>query len=547
MKRKEITLFKAPIKTSQLFVRCCISAGITSIKRTVSHPAVLFGFIPLLLITGYISAYVVDSPASIAFNAFDANRDGLVDIDEVLEFYKNTELGGTAKASRDAVTKSFGSVPKGRESFTLWWEGDHDDPLRHPSRFHHGLWREVEYFLADLIWWLGLGILSSVGLGTGMHSGLLFLFPHIYLTCAAAASCKNLSFWTYPTNIFYGPRDRTFHCVGEEQSYNLMWQVLKVAPWCIIWGTGTAIGEIPPYALSYASAMKGGRAEELEEVSQFDVVNRMKNWMLDKITTYGFWAILLLAAWPNMAFDLCGMACGQFLMPFWTFFGATFIGKALIKVNLQAIFFVVLFTGSNVENIVRKVGAMFSMLPLIRTPIEVGVEKAVLAISDARLKIAARARGDITEEQEHQGNVLMMFMQWAVVIMVGWFAKSIVETFAQGYQEEIDKAHLQHIEPVLRNEALTVEEKEEVLGRLHLGSSHGISASAMMFPFSIAFFVAGAVLSNTFYTTIGVLCAVQTVVFSVVADPQKEREEGLLSSLSLRLGCLAIALSALAI
>jgi hypothetical protein len=28
-------------------------------------------------------------------------------------------------------------------------------------------------------WWLGLGVLSSIGLGTGMHSGLLFLFPHM--------------------------------------------------------------------------------------------------------------------------------------------------------------------------------------------------------------------------------------------------------------------------------------------------------------------------------------------------------------------------------
>lgn len=28
-------------------------------------------------------------------------------------------------------------------------------------------------------WWISLGVLSSIGLGTGMHSGLLFLFPHM--------------------------------------------------------------------------------------------------------------------------------------------------------------------------------------------------------------------------------------------------------------------------------------------------------------------------------------------------------------------------------
>lgn len=39
-----------------------------------------------------------------------------------------------------------------------------------------------------------------------------------------------------------------------------------------------------------------------------------------------------MSAYPNAFFDLCGMCCGHFNMPFWTFFGAVFIGKALIKV-----------------------------------------------------------------------------------------------------------------------------------------------------------------------------------------------------------------------
>jgi hypothetical protein len=32
-------------------------------------------------------------------------------------------------------------------------------------------------------------------------------------------------------------------------------------------------------------------------------------------------------------FDVAGLACGHFGMSFWTFFGAVFIGKALIKVK----------------------------------------------------------------------------------------------------------------------------------------------------------------------------------------------------------------------
>jgi hypothetical protein len=50
---------------------------------------------------------------------------------------------------------------------------------------------------------------------------------------------------------------------------------------------------------------------------------------------HGFWGIFLLAAWPNALFDLCGICCGHFLMPFWQFFGATLMGKALVKVTFS--------------------------------------------------------------------------------------------------------------------------------------------------------------------------------------------------------------------
>lgn len=38
---------------------------------------------------------------------------------------------------------------------------------------------EAEEAALFALWWVGLGVLSSVGLGTGVHSGLLFLFPHM--------------------------------------------------------------------------------------------------------------------------------------------------------------------------------------------------------------------------------------------------------------------------------------------------------------------------------------------------------------------------------
>ena len=66
-------------------------------------------------------------------------------------------------------------------------------------------------------------------------------------------------------------------------------------------------------------------------------------WTINFTKRTGFPGILLLASWPNMFFDLCGMACGWLEMPFWTFFGATLLGKGFIKVSLQAVFFIAVF------------------------------------------------------------------------------------------------------------------------------------------------------------------------------------------------------------
>lgn len=73
------------------------------------------------------------------------------------------------------------------------------------------------------------------------------------------------------------------------------------------------------------------------------IVAAMQAWMMRVIQQHGFYGILLLASWPNAAFDLCGICCGAFMMPFWEFFAATLIGKGVIKVSGQSLFFVALF------------------------------------------------------------------------------------------------------------------------------------------------------------------------------------------------------------
>ena len=120
-----------------------------------------------------------------------------------------------------------------------------------------------------------------------------------------------------------------------------MWQIfLKTLPAAFLWGVGTAIGEIPPYATSLAATVAGDIDEEVEEyldlqkqsedvkagkAKKLDPLTETKIWMTDFARKYGFWGVFLMSAWPNALFDLCGICCGAMKMPFWDFFGALFL------------------------------------------------------------------------------------------------------------------------------------------------------------------------------------------------------------------------------
>lgn len=67
-------------------------------------------------------------------------------------------------------------------------------------------------------------------------------------------------------------------------------------------------------------------------------------------------AVVVLLQIPNPLFDLAGITCGHFLVPFWTFFGATLIGKAVIKMHIQQIFVILTFSEHHVETMIKLIG-----------------------------------------------------------------------------------------------------------------------------------------------------------------------------------------------
>lgn len=90
-------------------------------------------------------------------------------------------------------------------------------------------------------------------------------------------------------------------------------------------------------------------SEEIEEVlqlkrkSNLTLMERAKIVIYDNMEKYGFWTILACASIPNPLFDLAGITCGHFRIPFRTFFTATFVGKAIIKVHIQMLFVIAIF------------------------------------------------------------------------------------------------------------------------------------------------------------------------------------------------------------
>lgn len=109
-----------------------------------------------------------------------------------------------------------------------------------------------------------------------------------------------------------------------------------------LWGLGTAIGELPPYFVSRAASLAGKKQEEIEELAQetqkstneLPLIERAKVWLYKNLKNHAFIVVTLFASIPNPLFDLAGLICGQFLVPFGVFFGATFLGKAVFKVSI---------------------------------------------------------------------------------------------------------------------------------------------------------------------------------------------------------------------
>ncbi|KAK3819723.1 MAG: hypothetical protein J3Q66DRAFT_399178 [Benniella sp.] len=308
---------------------------------------------------------------------------------------------------------------------------------------HQPLLKHAE---SGLIWygyWTLLGIASSVGLGTGLHTFILFLGPHIAEVTLNAHKCGNTQFDVRG--------DHRFVCKSPDQEALTLtlYAIFRAVQWeSFFWGFGTAIGELPPYFVARAAALSGNRNEELAAIEDLlkkkpDSVSYKERILLmvhEGMKRLGFFGIFLCASIPNPLFDLAGITCGHFLIPFSTFFGATFLGKAVVKSSIQSLFVIFMFSA---DTLAAFMGWLERSVPFIHGYLADGINTQ---------KGALHGEGRVSEDElENSTSLVGLIWNTIIFIMISYFLLSIVETMALAQIKRRHDQELVELEGKIRN------------------------------------------------------------------------------------------------
>ncbi|RKP35173.1 hypothetical protein BJ085DRAFT_16631, partial [Dimargaris cristalligena] len=292
------------------------------------------------------------------------------------------------------------------------WQGPHSEALA-----------QVDGLIMWYSYWVLLGIASSIGLGAGLHTFVLFLGPHIVEVTLTAYRCGHLQFDDR------GPA--AFVCRDSSSVPITTGSILHKVLWAsLCWGAGTAIGELPPYFMARAAALSGRKNPELDALNslQDDPQRPLSLKMRGLLAVYkmlqrlGFIGIFLFASIPNPLFDLAGITCGHFLVPFHTFFTATFLGKSVVKSTIQTVTVILIFSQDSLDRLLQLVE---HYSPILRQTIERVIQNQILALQGQAMPDAA-------------GGTNLVSVAWNgfIVLTLLYFVISIMESCATTALEE---------------------------------------------------------------------------------------------------------------
>lgn len=318
----------------------------------------------------------------------------------------------------------------------------------------HGYYvRTAMTYFRFALWWIGLGVASSIGLGSGLHTFVLYLGPHIAMFAVRASQCGRVDFklkpydtpqWGFPSSWQHKEcfelGEPLFPKLSTDGYVVPVFKVLlQVQLEAVLWGVGTAIGELPPYFVSRAARLSGEKVKELEDLVNLpeeqdhpSLYDRLKVWGLRRFSQLGFFAILIFASVPNPLFDLAGLMCGHFLVPFWKFFLATLIGKAVIKTHIQTLSVIFACNPHVLEALEVGMAWVISHLPFLDrlSP------RIMAAVGTAKDKLS----GNVGVAEAVKGGYSFGFLWNTLVqLMMAGFVASIITASARGYLMEQQK------------------------------------------------------------------------------------------------------------
>ncbi|KAJ4844522.1 meiotic spindle pole body protein Kms1 [Turnera subulata] len=121
---------------------------------------------------------------------------------------------------------------------------------------------ELLSYLQFGLWWLALGVASSIGLGSGLHTFVMYLGPHIALFTLKVVQCGRIDIKEAPYDTIQFnscPSWLEENCSAFGPPLFSSWEgsrvpLTRILPQiqleAVLWGIGTALGELPPYFIS---------------------------------------------------------------------------------------------------------------------------------------------------------------------------------------------------------------------------------------------------------------------------------------------------------
>ncbi|KAJ2613096.1 hypothetical protein H4S08_002388 [Coemansia sp. RSA 1365] len=295
---------------------------------------------------------------------------------------------------------------------------------------HIEIFHSLDAWVGWYSYWVLLGVLSSIGLGAGLHTFVLFLGPHIARVTLTAHECPDMSFSVRGSGAF--------ECLSGYTAAHAPFAAImrKVILESLCWGAGTAVGELPPYFIARAGAAAGSGDAEYQHLRSkaaagcsLSLKDRALLNIYGLLRRFGFAGILTFAAIPNPLFDLAGITCGHFQVPFWTFFGATFIGKSAVKATIQSSVVITAFSK-------EMIAIVLSFLRHI-SPWAHDLAERILRQQAATLSGTHTYAPNSASEAASSLSLLGSMWNACVSIMLIYFVISTLEAFAQSYLAEV--------------------------------------------------------------------------------------------------------------